>query len=299
MIEQVVKEMQQKLRESEQTDSISYKLQPEHDETCEYILSCVENVRNTNSFMLMTINRCIDYTKASKGLKLIPKLETIDVVETLKLPVNCMKDVQSRVEIKFDELKDNICSHIITDKQWLQENVLCLLSNAVKYSIGGFVTIRLLLEELDVSQLACAAYKDNQGFVINKTQESLKREPSNITSRSITSQDADVLSEQIDSPVKMKAKATSVKSSVYQQESKLEESITIPIGNNSSSSSNSNIIFGTGKKTFLRVEIEDTGIGLSADAMEQLFHPFKQAQRLAGGTGLGIYLHTLLQVSSC
>jgi hypothetical protein len=45
------------------------------------IQTCVTNIQNSNTFMLMTINRCIDYTKASKGMKLVPKYETVDVRE--------------------------------------------------------------------------------------------------------------------------------------------------------------------------------------------------------------------------
>jgi hypothetical protein len=105
------------------------------------ITSCLQNIRITNDFMLMTINRCIDYTKASRGLKLTPKYETIDLAETLKLPLSCMMNVQSKVSIQMNPITDIICTHIITDKQWLQENILCLLSNAVKYSTDGNVSI--------------------------------------------------------------------------------------------------------------------------------------------------------------
>eukprot|EP01040_Poterioochromonas_malhamensis_P010806 gene10806-biopygen2178 len=53
--------------------------------------SCITNIRNTNTFMLMTINRCLDYTKASNGLKLVPKCETIDLAEALMMPLQCLR----------------------------------------------------------------------------------------------------------------------------------------------------------------------------------------------------------------
>ena len=37
----------------------------------------------------------------------------------------------------------SICSHVVTDKQWFQENMICLLSNAVKYSSEGEVIISI------------------------------------------------------------------------------------------------------------------------------------------------------------
>jgi CheY-like chemotaxis protein len=39
----------------------------------------------------------------------------------------------------------------------------------------------------------------------------------------------------------------------------------------------------------IRIEVEDQGIGISADEMKDLFAPFRQAQRLTGGTGLGLF----------
>jgi signal transduction histidine kinase len=40
---------------------------------------------------------------------------------------------------------------------------------------------------------------------------------------------------------------------------------------------------------FLMVTVEDEGIGIELDKRTELFQPFKQAQRLTGGTGLGLY----------
>jgi anti-sigma regulatory factor (Ser/Thr protein kinase) len=39
----------------------------------------------------------------------------------------------------------------------------------------------------------------------------------------------------------------------------------------------------------IRISIEDTGIGLSEETRKTLFQPFRQAQRMAGGTGLGLF----------
>ena len=81
------------------------------------LLQCFKNIRNTNTFMLMTINRCLDYTKASRGLKLAPKYETVDLMETLSMPLQCMKNIQDRIGIEMEEIGAEICSHVITDKQ--------------------------------------------------------------------------------------------------------------------------------------------------------------------------------------
>lgn len=206
---------------------------------------CVANMKNTNAFMLMTINRCIDYTKASKGLKLIPKFETIDLMDTLLLPLNCMKDIQQRVAIHLFPIPDEVCSHIITDRQWLQENLLCLLSNAVKYSHEGIVTIKIELHyrerDMDEELLKTSEIVDEQN--VEGGNYYTWRDPKRNKQEKLLDRYSNKPKEDVNSAM----------------------------------------------KEYLRVEVEDTGIGLSEDAMETLFNPFRQAQRLAGGTGLGLY----------
>ena len=46
---------------------------------------------------------------------------------------------------------------------------------------------------------------------------------------------------------------------------------------------------GKNMKRMILVTVEDNGIGITESARRSLFHPFKQAQRMAGGTGLGLY----------
>jgi CheY-like chemotaxis protein len=43
------------------------------------------------------------------------------------------------------------------------------------------------------------------------------------------------------------------------------------------------------RKRMVLVTVEDTGIGISDENKQHLFKPFKQAQRSAGGTGLGLF----------
>ena len=193
--------------------------------------------------MLMTINRCIDYTKASKGMKLVPRCETVDLREALNLPLTCMRNIQHRVEIVLKPVPRNICSHIITDKQWLQENILCLLSNSVKYSTDGYVSITLSLKNMTV--------EDNDG---SSRSNSMK---------SITSY---ALSPWYPSTHRIACSSIDPKGDV-------EHNVRAP--------SDSNVHF--------LIEIEDTGVGMSEEAMSTLFSPFKQTQRLAGGTGLGLF----------
>ena len=56
-----------------------------------FVKDCIESIKHINSFMLMSINRCIDYTKASNGVKLVPRLETVDLTEIITLPIHIMK----------------------------------------------------------------------------------------------------------------------------------------------------------------------------------------------------------------
>eukprot|EP00597_Dinobryon_sp_UTEXLB2267_P007806 CAMPEP_0170096654 /NCGR_PEP_ID=MMETSP0019_2-20121128/28730_1 /TAXON_ID=98059 /ORGANISM="Dinobryon sp., Strain UTEXLB2267" /LENGTH=702 /DNA_ID=CAMNT_0010318717 /DNA_START=754 /DNA_END=2862 /DNA_ORIENTATION=+ len=96
-------------------------------------------ISNINVFMTMNLNRCVDYTKALKGLKLRQKYESFSLKEAFMSSIACLYDAAEigsnkaivRTEFKVLPPKLTEYSHIISDKQWLQENLLCLLSNAV------------------------------------------------------------------------------------------------------------------------------------------------------------------------
>eukprot|EP00981_Chlorochromonas_danica_P007891 scaffold1899_cov178-Ochromonas_danica.AAC.1 len=231
-VEQVLTDLKDKLPEGDPGFTLS---RSDVDELMFSIGHSIVNMKTSNTFMLMAINRCLDYTKASKGFKLMPKYETVELMEALQLPMNCMKDVENGVAISLESLPTDICSHIITDKQWLQENILCLLSNAVKYSCGG--EVRLSVSVTSTIPEGCAQCKAD-------------------------------------------GNCNTVASRDYNAYTWAALSLS------RSSKSSRNLPVNT---SYLLIEVEDNGIGLSEEAMTALFSPFKQAQRLAGGTGLGLF----------
>jgi signal transduction histidine kinase len=227
------------------------------------------SIRNTNTFMIMAINRCIDYVKVNKGLKLTPRNETIDLMDALSMPLDCMKNIQEKIEIALQPVPTEICSHIITDKQWLQENILCLLSNAVKYIVSGDVNIRVtkvIRSAADVDKLS----KSRVGKVFSISG---KVDEGNNTAEElpILKASSNILS----SPNRI-VPCTS-DSSMSSVDCKVRPRVDSGISINSCESIK--LI------TFLRIEVEDHGIGISPEVMASLFNPFTQAQHLAGGTG--------------
>lgn len=200
------------------------------------VAGALQSIFSTNVIMTMTINRCVDYTKASKRIALIPHPEPINLGGALKFPIRIVGDLQSQFEIKLRPWSADVSAYVATDKQWLQENILCLLSNAVKHSCNGCVVVSVHLADcrhLPLSRRSSPAHNNN--CTIN----------------------------------------TSVTSGAAGNAGKA--------GNCRSASPNSK------HAPYLRIEVRDTGVGLSDEEMRILFNASKQAQRLAGGAGLGLF----------
>lgn len=140
-------------------------------------------------FMLVMINRALDFTKTVSGMNLNPYHQTANISEMMLWVKQLCNRSLYPIPIVIEPLPLNVCTHIITDPQWFKENLVCLVSNAQKFSPEGAVTMRCLLTDSD----------------------------------------------------------------------------------------------------HIRVEVEDSGIGIPEDKMAQLFQPFQQAQLMAGGTGLGLF----------
>jgi CheY-like chemotaxis protein/signal transduction histidine kinase len=174
------------------------------DTSLEMEASCV--------FMTSQINRAIDVSKSEHNVKLIGKYESVSIVETVNWAINIIKVVSHKVKITVCGTLSSSTLCAITDKCWMQDNLLCLLSNAVKYSPEES-HILIHLNIIDKVIAGCHEYPDISDLT----------------------------------------KATK----------------------------------------YLLFEVEDHGIGVPSNRCDQLFRPFSQTQRRAGGTGLGLYSMTL------
>jgi CheY-like chemotaxis protein len=253
----------------------------------ESMRSTVQSMLTTNRFMLMAINRCLDFTKTTSGLKLVPKYETIDLREALHWPIDCMAHVQQKIRILAAAVDEAVCSHVVTDGQWLQENLLCLLSNAVKYSSGrgNDVTIAVSLQAATSPLLRMAATPSGTSSPTAAVSPVVPPpSPSSVATN--LSDSASPCSSKDRPPAAFSPcpRAVSTTSSV----SSSSEPAT-PMAKESTKLPAALIPPALVVEEFLLFEVEDHGIGLSEAAMAALFHPFQQSQRLAGGTGLGLY----------
>ena len=181
-------------------------------------LDIFDSLEATCKFMTMGINKCQDYTKSSSNMALKPSMETFELISALTIPVRCIMHhlhVKDRNRVIIHPVSDEICSYVISDKHWFSENLLCYLSNAIKYSDKN-TSVDVKIELINEKGLPAESVSHNQ---LESMQLSWK----------------------------------------------------------------------AANRQMIRVSVEDRGVGIAEDERMNLFSPFKQAQRMAGGTGLGLY----------
>jgi CheY-like chemotaxis protein len=107
----------------------------------------IEQMKVVISFMTMAINRSLDYTKASTGVKLVPSVSPINVQESSTWVAMCLtQQRKTNVNVIVEPLPVGVCNTILTDKQWLIENLFCYLSNAQKFTTEGEIKIRFMIK---------------------------------------------------------------------------------------------------------------------------------------------------------
>lgn len=84
--------------------------------------------------MNMIINRLVDFAHASSGVPLEPSLGHFNLMKFLQIIVYSFDD--TRIDFKIKNLTGLAVEtlEVVTDGNWLLENISCLISNALKFS---------------------------------------------------------------------------------------------------------------------------------------------------------------------
>jgi CheY-like chemotaxis protein len=152
---------------------------------------------------------------------------------------------------------------IITDKHWLLENLLCYMSNAVKFVAEGTIVIKVSAE-----------YDSDRN---NSNNEDLIAKKEIGTCQVTTSSNSNKFRTMYSVPV--------IPSGALPTSASNRPLLNAPDMNDN----NSNYCNQLQTLKFIRFTVVDSGIGIPEDKLGGLFQPFFQAQKGAGGTGLGLY----------
>ena len=213
------------------------------------------------------------------------------------------RHLKSSSEVVVHPFPSTMCPDVITDKHWFKENILCLLSNAIKYSNGGNVTVNIahVAVPIQVSLNYPQSEADFGSLIPYPQPYSHSCSPGDddddddddgtvATSGVALDNDISAISHQkedlypaIPSPTGISCTCLSSEedsSRLANACSAIVEPDVQPVKTADSSYRETSMIL---------IAIEDAGIGIPEGARGELFQPFKQVQRLAGGTGLGLY----------
>lgn len=156
-----------------------YKIKKKIDNNIEEIKETISNLIATYQLLNMTINRTTDFNRINNNILLKPNREIISLMKFLKEPIDLSMQLQKRISVRLELLIGNLSEnkpkfhdtmkdeknefsigtdhepiagvlddYIKTDRQWLFDNLLCLVSNAIKFSNKGVTRVRVSLVQL-------------------------------------------------------------------------------------------------------------------------------------------------------
>ena len=246
-------------------------------------------LNDSNSVMLMALNRCIDYSKASNGVVLVPTMKSICLEDALTHLVSLMSNQQSRVTVQCDPLDSGIASTVITDGQWLKENIQCLLTNAAKYSREG-CCVRMSIALIDQP---FSSFSEEEQVVGKATIDLVKQQSTwsmnlfdsfRSTFAVLPSSGEEIHFDELDHYlVDKKGSDTDIEATSGDDASRGDASR----GDASRGDATSHL------SQHLLVKVEDSGEGLSLEERAKLFQPFCMGIDQDNGSSAGLGLFSL------
>ena len=219
------------------------------EEAQKYLLS----LRDIYQFMVMAINRAIEFRKNAAGLALMPTNETFHLSKAIDWGVARFANNPSGVEIRVENFLNTTecCPYLIADKHWLTENVMTLLSNACKFTTKGEIVLRICIVRNVDPAIGCkTTYVRSCEAAADSSFSSCITKDAPVAASVVSFESGDLLYERV--------------SPEWMADHPEEE-------------------------YFVHIEVEDCGIGVGKDQAQNLFQPFGLCQRRAGGVGLGLF----------
>jgi CheY-like chemotaxis protein len=212
-------------------------------------------------------------------------MEPSSVGDAIQWAVTCMKSTElNDISIEVEPLPAGVCDFVVTDKHWLMENVLCYLSNSVKYSARGKITVSVSLltegsdrdlNESDPPLTSTRRYFENAvGNDDIQIGQTLPSRDMTVPSKYMTGK--------LLTPAVYPADDCNPPSE-YEHEHESEHE------SEGGGDRDSRTSVPQQPPQQLRITVADEGIGIEEGKQSMLFKPFQQTMRLAGGTGLGLY----------
>lgn len=276
----------------------------------------LEGMQASHLLVMKILNRCIDYSTIANGLALVPRTAPVSIFQMIEVAIRWANMVYDNREVVLDRSDLHGATTMATDPVWLQDNLLCLVSNALKYSDSGIVKIRVIKGDFHAENLmnrSIVGYGESvwssrrlKPRVSFREEPHLLIEPS-ASSQILSSRDQGDPKEASKSPKSIRSSFSSLPFSGidYDLEQGLDGlAIVVEEDGSSDEEQKSAQQVFHGQMSFIganlnsrssslegvRFEVEDMGRAISSDIAAHLFLPSANGvERSVGGAGLGLF----------
>lgn len=288
----------------------------------------LEGMQASHLQVMMILNRCIDYSTIANGLSLVPRTAPVSILHMVYVALHWANKVYDNREVLLEKTELHGATTMATDPVWLQDNLLCLVSNALKFSGTGEIKLRITKGDMNLESWMNRSVVGSRDSPLSnrslRPRVSFRDEPplvieSSLSSRQMGSRERENSKEATkSSPKSMISSFSSTPWSAADDDLELglgELAIVVEEGGSSSSSSDEDHtreeslaaprphIFGHAPISTVdhatlsastvegvRFEVEDPGHAIGADTAARLFLPSDNgAERSVGGSGLGLF----------
>ena len=101
-------------------------------------LTIIRNISKSLQYMEMSTSRSLDYARITSHLEMTPSCSHVNIHRTLQRAVEAVTwqgTSDSTDQVVIEDIPHDVPVELFTDGQWLRHNLLCIISNAIKYSV--------------------------------------------------------------------------------------------------------------------------------------------------------------------